>query len=161
MSKELSYNITTKSPDKTMGIAEQLANNCQGGEVFLLTSDLGGGKTTFTKGLAKGLGSKDIVSSPTFTISQIYDCRDNIRLYHFDFYRLSEGGMVSYELAEVLDDPRAVIVIEWGDVIEEVLPKLKVTVNIGRLKEGEQMRALNINIPKDLNYLAVGLEGNN
>lgn len=121
--------------------------------MFLLASDLGGGKTTFTKGLAKGLGSHDVVGSPTFTVNRVYNCRDGIKLYHFDFYRLSEGGMVAYELAEYLNDPMAVIVIEWGDVVSEALPEQRVTIQIERTSEGEDARLVHVSYPDSLAYI--------
>lgn len=130
---------------------------CRGGEVFLLASDLGGGKTTFTKGLARGLGSEDVVSSPTFTVNRVYDCRDGMKLYHFDFYRLNEGGMVAHELAEYLGDDKAVIVIEWGDVVSDSLPEKRVTIQIERTKEGEDVRLIKAAIPNELRYLTEGL----
>lgn len=123
----------------------------------MLASDLGGGKTTFTKGLVRGLGSSDIVSSPTFTVSKVYNARDGINIYHFDFYRLTEGGMVAHELAEYLDDPQAVIVVEWGDVVSDDLPDDRVTVLIERTKEGEDNRNLNITVPSSYDYLLEGV----
>lgn len=121
--------------------------------MFLLTSDLGGGKTTFTKGLAKGLGSTDTVSSPTFTVSRVYKARDDIALYHFDFYRLNEGGMVALELAEVMDDPKAVVVIEWGDVVSGILPDRRITIKIDKTSDSEESRRLQVSSPSDLAYI--------
>ncbi len=120
----------------------------------MLSSDLGGGKTTFTKGLAKGLGSKDIVNSPTFTVSRVYDCRDGIELHHFDFYRLNEGGMVAHELAEVVENPKAIVVVEWGDVVSDVLPKNRITVQFDRVASGEENRRIKITYPTELKYIA-------
>jgi tRNA threonylcarbamoyladenosine biosynthesis protein TsaE len=122
-----------------------------------LSSDLGGGKTTFAKGLAKGLGSNDTVTSPTFTVGQVYQGRDGIEMHHFDFYRLSEGGMVAHELAEVMTDPKAVVVVEWGDVISDVLPEQRVTVQLSRVQSGEDYRVLHISYPKPLQYLVEGV----
>lgn len=123
----------------------------------MLSSDLGGGKTTFTKGLAKGLGSKDIVNSPTFTVSRVYDCRDGIELHHFDFYRLSEGGMVAHELAEVMNDPKIVTVVEWGDVVSDVLPETRVDVVFERVSSGEDDRKLKLSYSPDLSYVTEGI----
>ncbi len=119
----------------------------------MLVSDLGGGKTTLAKGLAKGLGSPDIVSSPTFTVSQVYDGRDNLKIYHFDFYRLNDGGVVGYELAEIIDDPRAVVVIEWGDIIKESLPPRSVIIKLERIADGEDKRLITVNIPDEAAHL--------
>lgn len=94
-----------------------------------LVSDVGGGKTTFVRGIAKGIGSSDHVSSPTFTINNVY-AGTKLTLYHFDFYRLFEPGIMRDELAEILTDPKAVTVVEWADIIEEVLPTNKLTITI-------------------------------
>ena len=76
--------------------AEKLANRLVGGEVIELVGDVGAGKTTFVRGLAKGLGSTDHVSSPTFTVEQVYTGR--LTLYHYDFYRLPDAGVVKNQL---------------------------------------------------------------
>lgn len=157
MGTDKQLQINTISAEATYAIAEQMGQQCIGGEFFLLVSDVGGGKTTFTKGLAKGLGSSDTVSSPTFTVSQLYDCRDDITIHHFDFYRLHEGGMVALELAEVLEDPKAVVVVEWGDVVSEVLPRRRITIAFGRTKSGEDHRRLTVTYPEALNYIAHGV----
>lgn len=99
-----------------------------GGELVELSGDLGGGKTTFTQGLAKGLGSKDIVNSPTFTLSRIYKARGDIEIHHFDFYRLNEPGVLQDQLAESLADNKAVTVIEWSGIVEEVLPNERISI---------------------------------
>ncbi|MCA9348035.1 tRNA (adenosine(37)-N6)-threonylcarbamoyltransferase complex ATPase subunit type 1 TsaE [Candidatus Saccharibacteria bacterium] len=153
MSIETAYQIESSSSKTTLEVGEQFGQRCKGGEFFLLTSDLGGGKTTFTKGLAQGLGSADVVSSPTFTVNNIYDCRDGLRVYHYDFYRLNDSGMVGYELQEALDDPNSVIVVEWGDVIGGILPESRVDVSIERTVEAEDRRVLNVNVPSSLSYL--------
>lgn len=119
----------------------------------MLSSDLGGGKTTFTKGLAAGLGSEDHVGSPTFTVSRVYRCRDGIYLHHFDFYRLAEAGVVGHELADVIGDPHAVTVIEWGDVVSDVLPADRIMIQIDRLPGGEELRCLNVTSPPGLSYV--------
>lgn len=127
---------------------------CRGGEVFVFGSDLGGGKTTCVKGLVKGLGSQDTVTSPSFTINQVYAGRDDVQIHHFDFYRLNQAGVVAYEIAEVLDDPKAVVVIEWADIIEDVLPPRRVLITIERLASAENDRLITVKLPKSLDYLA-------
>jgi tRNA A37 threonylcarbamoyladenosine biosynthesis protein TsaE len=84
----MKYEITTKSSEETERLAEKLAQSFKGGEVVMMSSDLGGGKTTFVRGLVRGLGSSDHVSSPTFTVSQTYQ-GDKFRILHIDMYRLS------------------------------------------------------------------------
>jgi tRNA threonylcarbamoyladenosine biosynthesis protein TsaE len=129
-----------------------VGSRLRGGEVIVLTSDLGGGKTAFVRGLARGIGSKDHVASPTFTIGREYQSEDKkLRIHHFDFYRLSEPGIMSLELAEVLQDPEAVVAIEWGEIVEEVLPEKKLLIHIKRT--GEETRDLTFEYPAELDYL--------
>jgi len=127
-----------------------LAKQLRGGEVIELVSDLGGGKTTFVRGLARGMGSPDTVSSPSFTLSNVYKAGD-ITLYHFDFYRLGEPGIMRDELAEVLADSQAVTVVEWAAIVEDVLPKDRLTVHIRTT--GETERKFTFEYPENLKYL--------
>jgi tRNA threonylcarbamoyladenosine biosynthesis protein TsaE len=115
-----------------------------------LVSDLGGGKTTFVRGLAKGAGSADKVASPTFTISKVYDA-GKFQIHHFDFYRLPEPGIVADELAELVDDPQVVTVVEWGDSVQHVLPEQRLTIRLQQTPEGK--RQLDFSAPEELNYL--------
>lgn len=99
-----------KGIDETIKIAKSFANTLTGGEVVLLSGELGAGKTTFTKGLAIGLGISDTVTSPTFTIMNEYSGR--LKLYHFDMYRLYEEPLdLGFE--EYFGEEDAVCVIEW------------------------------------------------
>ncbi len=87
-----------------------------------LASDLGGGKTTFVQGLAAALGYDGPVTSPTFTLSNIYKLSSGLELHHYDLYRLGEGGILGEELAEDLGDPQIITVIEWADITHGQLP---------------------------------------
>lgn len=87
-----------------------------------LAGDLGGGKTTFVKGLAKGLGITKTIVSPTFTIHRSYDCPAGGTLEHFDLYRLDEDAVVIPEVAESSRDPQAIVAVEWAQRYERVLP---------------------------------------
>lgn len=122
----------------------------RGGEVIELVSDLGGGKTTFVRGLARGMGSAEPVHSPSFTLGNQYRSA-KLTLYHFDFYRLFEPGIMRDELAEVLADPAAVVVIEWGKIVEDVLPAKKLTVHFR--VTGTDSRQLIFTCPSELSYL--------
>lgn len=106
-----------------------------------LVSDLGGGKTTFVRGLVRGMGSSDTVASPTFTISKLYRA-GNKEVHHFDFYRLQEAGIVADELAEVAGDPTAVTIVEWSDIVQHVLPKERLTINITQDPDGNRLLSL-------------------
>jgi tRNA threonylcarbamoyladenosine biosynthesis protein TsaE len=118
--------------------------------VIELVSDLGGGKTAFVRGLAAGMCSKDRVTSPSFTLSNQYQ-GGGLTLYHFDFYRLEESGILQQELAEILQDPRAVVAIEWAGLVSNVLPPDRLTINI--ISSGEESRTLLLQYPEKLSYL--------
>lgn len=101
-----------------------------GGETIELIGDVGAGKTTLVKGIAVGLGIEENVQSPSFTINRVYDGRDHIKLSHYDFYRLNDAGIMASELQEVINDSNTVVVIEWADVVEGVLPVDKLSIKI-------------------------------
>lgn len=150
MSTLLTWQTSSTSLEDTATLAEFLGSKLRGGEVIELVSDLGGGKTTFVRGIAKGMGSEDKVASPSFTISREYKAGERT-LYHFDFYRLSDPGIVANELAEVVGDPQAVVAVEWADIVEDVLPADKLTIRINAT--GEFTRELTFTYPEQLQYL--------
>lgn len=123
---------------------EKLGAQLRGGEVFELIGDVGAGKTTFTRGLAKGLGVSEQVQSPTFTISREYDGRDNLTLVHYDFYRLNEAGIMAEELAETVANRQNVTVIEWSGVASDSLPRERVVLRILPVAEDENAREVQI-----------------
>ncbi len=94
--------------------------------VIELTGDVGTGKTTFTRGLAQGLGIKTPVTSPSFTLSKRYafSSPDGLpcELVHYDFYRLGDPGIMREELTETLSSPNSLVVVEWGGEIADLLP---------------------------------------
>jgi tRNA threonylcarbamoyladenosine biosynthesis protein TsaE len=154
MSTGMTLQINSTSSEETEGLAERLGSKLRGGEVIELVSDLGGGKTTFTRGLARGAGSKDKVGSPTFTLSREY-VAPKFTIAHFDFYRLSEAGIVADELAEQIHDPAYVCVVEWGDIAHDVLPENRLTIRIDQA--GENERHISIDYAEDLSYLMEGI----
>lgn len=101
----------TKSTEETIAVAKEFAAQLRGGDVVLLSGELGAGKTTFTKGIALALGVTEPVTSPTFTIIKEYRGTD-LYLYHMDMYRLS-GDLTELGFEEYLGDPRGVSVVEW------------------------------------------------
>lgn len=121
--------IEVANEQETKQLAEKIGKSLKGGEVFELIGDVGAGKTTFVKGLAKGLAVEDDVQSPSFTISRVYEARDNLELAHYDFYRLTDPGILANELQEVVHDPQVVTVIEWADIVEGVLPEGHFTIS--------------------------------
>lgn len=130
---------------------QSLGAKLRGGEVIELIGDIGAGKTTLTRGIARGLGITDNITSPSFTISCNYTGRNNLVLRHYDFYRLSDAGIMSMELAESTGDPHAVTIIEWADSVREILPDNHVTINVQYLADSG--RQLDITAPKALDYL--------
>jgi tRNA threonylcarbamoyladenosine biosynthesis protein TsaE len=146
----MTWQTKSTSSEATEQLAERLGRRLRGGEVIELVSDLGGGKTTFTRGLANGAGSQDRVASPTFTISKVYET-PTFELHHFDFYRLQEAGIMADELAELTGDPHVVVVVEWADVVQEVLPIKRLTVSIAQTPEGD--RSITFSAPEQLAYL--------
>ena len=117
-----------------ISFGQELGNSLKGGEIIELIGDVGAGKTTFTKGLAKSLGITDEIQSPTFTISRVYEGSKN-NLVHYDFYRLNDAGIMAIEMQDVIDDPNNITVIEWGEPVREVLPKKYITVKIKIISE--------------------------
>lgn len=103
---------TTETAEQTEELGYKLASELQGGEVILLNGELGAGKTTFSKGLARGLGVSDTITSPTFTLLNTYQGTD-LKLYHFDMYRLTEGSDSDYGFDEYYGLTDRVCLIEW------------------------------------------------
>ena len=130
--------MTVPSPEAMQVFGEKLGRLVKGGEVIELIGDVGAGKTTFTKGLAKGLAVQDDVQSPTFTISRVYEARDGLELVHYDFYRLADPGILKMEIEESVHNPHAVTVVEWGGIIEGVLPEDRVTLRITASSDNER-----------------------
>ena len=122
--------IEANSETATKQLGEKIGKSLKGGEVFQLIGDVGAGKTTFVKGLAKGLAINEEVQSPSFTISRLYDGRDGLQLVHYDFYRLADAGIMENELTEMVNDPTTVTVVEWADIVEGVLPENHFTISI-------------------------------
>jgi tRNA threonylcarbamoyladenosine biosynthesis protein TsaE len=107
----------TKSADETRALAGELAPVVRTGDVLLLAGDLGAGKTVFVQGLARGLGVRERVTSPTFVLSRQYE--GDLPVVHIDVYRLDHvQEVIDIGLAELVDD-EAVVVIEWGDVVAQ------------------------------------------
>lgn len=122
--------IEVRSEDEMKLFGERLATSLRGGDVVELVGDVGAGKTTLVKGIAKGLGIEDNIQSPSFTISQVYETSGAQKFAHYDFYRLNDAGIMNDELSEAIADPQVITVIEWADVVSGVLPNSRVTITI-------------------------------
>ncbi len=107
--------------------------------IIELVGDVGAGKTTFVRGLATGLGIKTPITSPSFTISKSYALPNNSGyLIHYDFYRLSDPGLMSEDLAESIANPNNIIVIEWGESVSNLLPKNHTIIKINYTESGDR-----------------------
>lgn len=149
--------IKTKSVSDTEKLAAIIGKNLKGGECIEFRSDLGGGKTTFVRGLATGAGSKDNVSSPTFTISQRYSCK-SFYIYHFDFYRLQDPGLVAEELSEIVNSDKNTTIVEWAESVHGVLPEIRLVISINKDRDDENTRTFSFDCPGDLKYLMEGVK---
>ena len=126
--------IKTTSEEKTIKIAKDLAKSLKKGDVVALYGKLGAGKTVFSKGIAKGLGIKKRIISPTFTIVRSYNFKGG-RFYHLDLYRgKSEKDFENIGLSEIMSSD-SIIIIEWADKVRKVLPKKRIDIKIKLVDE--------------------------
>ena len=136
--------IESWSPEETFALGEQLGKEAKPSSVYCLNGDLGTGKTVFTQGFARGLGIQGPVNSPTFTIVQQYD-DGRLPFYHFDVYRIgdiSEMDEIGYEDCFYGD---RVSLVEWSQLIQELLPDHVVTVTIEKdLEKGFDYRKITV-----------------
>jgi tRNA threonylcarbamoyladenosine biosynthesis protein TsaE len=134
--------VITHSAGETRDFARNMSKMLQPGDIISLSGDLGAGKTVFTKGLAEGLGIKEPVTSPTFTIIKEYT-EGRLPLYHFDVYRLGHPD----ELAELGVDEyffsTGVSVVEWGNRVASLLPEEHLVIKIERMVD-EDLRRIEI-----------------
>ena len=144
MQEEIEMTVETWTPEETFEVGRQLGEQAKPGMVCCLNGDLGVGKTIFTQGFAKGLGITETVNSPTFTIVQQYD-DGRLPLYHFDVYRIgdiSEMDEIGYEDCFYGD---GVGLIEWSDLIREILPEKTVEIRIEKdLEKGFDYRRITV-----------------
>ena len=136
--------VHSKAPEDTAALGALLGRTASPGQIYTLTGDLGVGKTVFTQGFAKGLGVAGPVNSPTFTIVQIYE-DGRLPFYHFDVYRIAdveEMEEIGYEDCFYGD---GVCLIEWAELIEEILPRNIVQVLIEKdLEKGFDYRRISV-----------------
>ena len=142
--ERLTMIIETNSPQETKELGKKMAERAKPGDVFTLVGDLGVGKTVFTQGIAEGLGIDEPVNSPTFTIVQEYES-GRMPFYHFDVYRIGDPE----EMDEIgFDDyiyGDGLCLIEWADLIEEILPEKRVAIRIEKdLEKGFDYRRITI-----------------
>lgn len=125
--------MITDNYKKTQSFGEEFAKKLTGGEVVALHGDLGAGKTTFTQGIAKGLGIKKRIISPTFVIVRSYKIKN---FYHIDLYRTeSKNDIEGLGIEEILKNPENIVVIEWAERLGNLLPKKRIDVSFEYVDE--------------------------
>lgn len=134
----------TNSPEETFHLAYELGQNARPGDIYTLIGDLGVGKTVFTQGFAAGLGIGENVNSPTFTILQVYE-EGRLPFYHFDVYRIGDVDEMDEIGYEDCFYGEGVCMIEWADLIKEIIPDDAVRVTIEKnLERGINYRLIKI-----------------
>ena len=136
--------IETHSPEETFALGRQIGQQAKMGEVYTLIGDLGVGKTVLTQGVAAGLGIEEPVNSPTFTIMQIYE-EGRLPFYHFDVYRIGDAEEMDEIGYEDYFYGDGVCLIEWANLIEEILPSGHKQITIEKdLNKGFDYRRITI-----------------
>ena len=131
------------SESKMIELGQKFGATLKAPAVIELLGDVGAGKTTFTRGLAYGLGVKEPITSPSFTISKSYALpHSNGRLIHYDFYRLPDPGLMLDDLQENLDNPENIIIVEWGESVANILPENRIRIHITYNENGS--RSINL-----------------
>ncbi|HEY8422998.1 MAG TPA: tRNA (adenosine(37)-N6)-threonylcarbamoyltransferase complex ATPase subunit type 1 TsaE [Thermoclostridium sp.] len=137
------YVMISESESDTVKLGEKVAKQLKKGDIIALSGDLGTGKTAFVKGLARGLGIDEYVTSPTFTLVQTYNGPE-FNLHHFDVYRISdEDELFEIGFEEYLYQGD-ICVIEWADLIPNLIPPKSIWINFERLAEGEDKRRITV-----------------
>jgi hydrolase, P-loop family len=130
--------------EDTREFAKMLAKEAKEGQIYLLSGDLGTGKTAFAQGFAQGLGIEDYVNSPTFTIMQIYD-KGRLPLYHFDVYRIGDSSEMDELGYEEYFFGNGVSLVEWPEMIEDILPDDAIRITIEKdLTKGFDYRLIKV-----------------
>ncbi|MBR5800358.1 MAG: tRNA (adenosine(37)-N6)-threonylcarbamoyltransferase complex ATPase subunit type 1 TsaE [Lachnospiraceae bacterium] len=136
--------IESFRPEDTFALGREIGQKAEPGAVYTLIGDLGVGKTVFTQGLAEGLGITEPVNSPTFTIVQVYD-EGRIPFYHFDVYRVGDVSEMDEIGYEEYVYGEGISLIEWANLIEEILPEHYTEITILKdLEKGFDYRKITI-----------------
>lgn len=143
--------VITHSAASTRRLGQRLGRRLRGGDVVLLSGDLGAGKTTFVQGIAAGLGVDGPVGSPTFTLINEYAARaadgEALTLCHIDLYRLAGGGVETLGLDDYLGAPDTVAVVEWPQMAPAALPETALVVEFAVLSETKRRVTLRAHGP--------------
>ena len=139
----------TYSAEETSALGEQIGREAKPGSVYTLMGDLGVGKTVFTQGIAKGLGITEPICSPTFTIVQVYE-EGRIPFYHFDVYRIGDIEEMDEIGYEAYFYGNGLVMIEWANLIEEILPPVRTEIIIEKdLEKGFDYRKITMKEVKE------------
>ena len=138
------YILKSNSENETKEFASKFASKLNKGDVIVLSGDLGSGKTKFTEGFLSYFGLENEISSPTFTIVNEYH-KNDINIYHFDVYRLEDSSEF-YAIGGDEYFEKGICIIEWGELIEDALPKKYIKIDFSRDSENENKRILNIQL---------------
>ncbi len=135
--------LKTFSSEETVAVAKELGSILKAGDIICLNGDLGAGKTAFTNGIAKALGIKGYVTSPTFTIVNEY--QGKLPLFHFDVYRIADADEM-YDIGfEEYINGDGVVVIEWSDLIRDIIPEEQIRIDIRKVMDnGPDARSIKI-----------------
>ena len=139
------YKFVSNNELDTKNFAKKLASKLTTGDVIVLTGELGSGKTKFTEGFLSHFGLENEISSPTFTIVNEYK-KDDINIYHFDVYRLEDSSEF-YEIGGEEYFENGICLIEWGELIEDALPKNYIHITFEKDNQNDNIRILNIDVP--------------
>lgn len=134
------YNLKTNNENETKQFAKEFASKLKKGDVVVLTGELGSGKTKFTEGILEYFNLQNEISSPTFTIVNEYST-PTIPIYHFDVYRLEDEDEFSAIGGEEYFD-KGICIIEWGEMIKNVLPKKYTQITFSKNEQNENVREL-------------------
>lgn len=135
---DLTVQIKTSSARETIEAGKRIGAKLVGGDIIAFRGDLGAGKTTITRGIAMGLGLKDEVFSPTFALVNEYKNSSGPSIYHFDMYRISSDELESIGFFDYLGED-SIIIIEWSENIEDMLPKGSIIIEIKRISDEERL----------------------
>ena len=136
--------FSCQSVEETQDLAKKLARNINPGITISLIGDLGSGKTTFTKGFARQMGIKDHVTSPTFKLISEYQGK-KYKLNHIDAYRMNgPEDFLNIGGEEYLTSKNSITIIEWGDLLNDILPSKTIRVNFKRIKSPKESRKIKI-----------------
>lgn len=137
------WKIITNNEIETMQLGEKIARQLKKGDILALTGDLGTGKTAFVKGLARGLGIEEYITSPTFTLVHSYEAM-GCNLHHFDVYRIfDEDELFEIGFEEYLYTAD-ICVIEWADLIKNLIPNSAIWIYFERLDNGTDKRRISV-----------------